>query len=81
MIGDVELLIIDTHLPFDDNKTNTVHYYTSCLELIKSVINEEIKLNANKICFIIGDFNADIRRGKRIDNILNEFINQQKIII
>jgi hypothetical protein len=70
------VIVIGVHLPFDDNSDNKIAIYTSNLEIIKSIIDE----NLNVPILIIGDFNTDLETNKRYSEYLTRFINDNKMI-
>lgn len=62
------------YLPFDDNSCETKTEYEQCLiEISAALIDDQINV-------IMGDFNADIYRGRRFDKLLTEFINTNQLL-
>ena len=74
-----ECCLIGVHMPYDDNGKDTVNYYVTLLDLIKAILKEQNNKNISTI--IMGDFNADIRREKRVDKVFGQFIESNSLTI
>ena len=59
------LLLIGVYIPFDDNSAYRYAQLKSTLELIASIIED----NLDKTVLVVGDFNADLKREKRYDKL------------
>ena len=69
------LLLIGVYIPFDDNSAYRYAQLKSTLELIASIIED----NLDKTVLVVGDFNADLKREKRYDKLLNEFVRDNEL--
>ena len=72
---DTKLVIVGVHLPFDDNSTTRMSNYISNLEMIKSIVVQDLDIPI----FIIGDFNTDLTMSKRYSKCLNQFIQENSL--
>ena len=59
-------------LPFDNKTKESLCLFKSNLSLIES----QIKLDKDEEIIILGDFNADLKRGNRFDKILVKFVER-----
>jgi hypothetical protein len=77
--NETEFMIVGVYMPFDNSKKrdDSLSSYELTLSLITTLINKAKTLNIP--IFIVGDFNADIKRNNRFDKILNNFLNDQNI--
>jgi hypothetical protein len=57
------------------NSSNRIANYISNLEIIKSIIDEQLDLPI----FIVGDFNTDLNLDKRYSKYLAKFIQESKL--
>jgi exonuclease III len=69
-VGNDTILLIGAYIPFDDNTTYRFSQYNSTLEFIASIMED----NQDKFILLAGDFNSDLKRGKRFYNLLKDFI-------
>ena len=67
---------IYTYMPYDDNSQLSLSEYQSCLQIIVEL--SKFYSSKNYMVFILGDFNADLLRGKRFDNILLDFVSMNE---
>ena len=74
-LGNDTILLIGVYIPFDDNSAYRFSQYKSTLEFVASIIED----NRDKFILIAGDFNSDLLRGRRYDNLLNEFIIEHEL--
>ena len=72
-------LIIGCYMPFDDSSKDTYFEYQHLLSLVKELISAYKSKSFYNI-IIGGDFNADLYRKKRLDNLLLNFINENGLI-
>ena len=68
-------IIIGVYLRHDNNTTVRMCEYTSNLQIINVILQDY----ANLPTFIVGDFNADVERNKRFDNLLRDFIASNEL--
>ena len=80
-INNIEFLCIGLYLPFDDpkNKDNSKSIFQLTLSKILALIERHKDKNIPII--LMGDFNADIHRNNRFDDILKKFINDNEMIV
>jgi hypothetical protein len=73
--SDIEFIVIGCYMPFDDSKKKleSKSNYELSLCLISSIIN--IAETNNVPFFVIGDFNADLKRDRPFDKILKKFMH------
>jgi endonuclease/exonuclease/phosphatase family metal-dependent hydrolase len=72
-IYEKEILLVGVYMPFDNskNKKETLSLYEISLSLIATLI---CKAQSNDIpIFVIGDFNADLKRKNKFDKILKNY--------
>ena len=80
-INNIEFLCIGLYLPFDDskNKDNSKAIFELTLSKILALIERH---KEKKIPIILmGDFNADLHRNNRFDDILKRFIQENCMIV
>ena len=58
--------------PYDDNTKERLCTFKSNI----SLINAQMKMHKAEETVVIGDFNADLERGKRFDLLLKKFVNK-----
>jgi hypothetical protein len=73
--GFSKAIVIGVHLPFDDNSNNKIANYISNLEIIKSIIDDNLHIPT----LIVGDFNTDLETNKRFSRLLAGFIQFNKL--
>jgi hypothetical protein len=77
----IKLKLIGVWLPYDNKGTINFANFENSLSLIEQLICDyRISRTANEHLSIIGDFNADTKRGKRFDKLLNNLIINNKLI-
>jgi exonuclease III len=74
-MGNDTILLIGAYIPFDDNTTYRFSQYNSTLEFIASIMED----NQDKFILLAGDFNSDLKRGKRFYNLLKDFIIEHEL--
>ena len=75
------MLIIGLWIPFDDGSIEKFASFKSIISLLESFVHNFNTLNNSQCPIIImGDFNADISRGKRFDEALRVFISSNGLI-
>ena len=76
----IRFFIIGVYMPFDNpnSKADSLSMYQLTLTLILTLISKA--RNNKSLLFIIGDFNADIFRFNRFDNLLKEFTTNNNLI-
>jgi hypothetical protein len=71
---------VGVYLPYDNGTRERFIEYESNLRLLEQLIITW-KLKNEYIVYMGGDFNADIYRDKRIDKIVNGFIQQNDLVL
>ena len=81
MINNIEFLCVGLYLPFDDskNKDNSKAIFELTLSKVLALIERHKDKNIPII--LMGDFNADIHRNNRFDDILKKFILDNEMIV
>ena len=73
----MQLLLVGVWMPFDDNKLETRARIGTLYSEIESLLNNA---DVDKIQIVLGDWNADPKRGKRCDHLLSEFCENNGLI-
>ncbi|CAF1122752.1 unnamed protein product, partial [Brachionus calyciflorus] len=66
-------------LKFDDNSSESLENFQSNLLMLESEIKNNVEKNQPFV--IMGDWNADLERGRRFDIIFKDFVNNTDLII
>ena len=74
---DTKFLILGIWMPFDDGTLDTL----AKTQLIHSEIESILAANDDRICLLVGDWNADPKRGKRFDFKFTDFVNRNNLKI
>ena len=71
--------IIACYLPYDNGSMLNLSEFQSCIQVISELFNfYQSKFHS---VLIVGDFNADLMRNKRFDLFLNNFIENNSIVV
>ena len=73
------LQIYGVWLKFDDNSSESLENFQSNLLMLESEIKNNVEKKQPFV--IMGDWNADLERGRRFDVIYKDFVNNNDLII
>ena len=71
--------VMGVYLPYDNRQYYSLNEYTSLLCLIQEI--SQYSVDKGHIVLIAGDFNADVNRGNRFDNLLQKFVSENKYLL
>ena len=77
-ISGTNFLIVGVYMPFDDLKQDSKSIYEITLSYLSAILSKYE--NSDIPIFILGDFNADLRRNNRFDIILENYITDHKLV-
>ncbi|RNA35218.1 Intermediate filament ifa-1, partial [Brachionus plicatilis] len=71
-----EQKVLSTWVPFDDGSQTRLAEFKSLVSLLES----KLEYISNESVLIFGDWNCDIKRGRRFDNLFKDFLSNNQLI-
>ena len=68
--------IFGVWLPYENNSSENFEMLKNCFSIIEAALDA----NKNEETFIMGDFNCDLHRGNRFDDVARQFVNENKLV-